>query len=354
MNNPGVLTFKCNICGTVCEVPVAALSREGNSCKSCGSTVRMRSMMHALSIALFGCALSLPDFPERKDLVGKGMSDWDGYAKSLSEKLNYINTYYHKAPKLDIVNISTQDEQSVDFLVSSDVFEHVSQPVSIAFENARKMLKPGGAFVFSVPYSLQEETQEHFPNLHDFKLEIKEGESILINRTREGCIEKFSDLVFHGGEGDTLEMRVFSETALVRDLQQAGFQDVQIMKDPYFEFGIYWPNSWSLPIIAREKDTSVKILDWGPKSIGFEGAANIQPDGRSAIWLKVENVRPGGNLELHIGDNSFEALVVTDDLITWLIPLAVLKTKSVQTVLISDAKTDSYVHVGFLTVVGQF
>ena len=90
MNNPGVLTFKCNICGTVCEVPVAALSREGNSCKSCGSTVRMRSMMHALSIALFGCALSLPDFPERKDLVGKGMSDWDGYAKSLSEKLNLL------------------------------------------------------------------------------------------------------------------------------------------------------------------------------------------------------------------------------------------------------------------------
>lgn len=352
MNKPGTLTFKCNICGSMCEAPAAALSREEISCKSCGSTVRMRGMMHALSIALFGRALTLPEFPERKDIIGKGMSDWDGYAKPLSKKLGYTNTYYHKAPKLDITNISADDEQSVDFLLSTDVFEHVAPPVSIAFENARKMLKPGGAFVLSVPYGLQGETQEHFPNLHEFKLESRNGERILINRTRDGNIEEFSDLVFHGGEGETIEMRVFSESGLLKDLQQAGFNDVQIMKDPYFEFGIYWPSPWSLPIIARVKPIPAKVSDWGPKSMSVGSVVNPQPGGRSAIWLKVAYVRPGVNLELRIGEHVADGLVVTDGLITGLIPIAALKTQGTQPVSIADANTGGSVHVGFLTVAG--
>lgn len=205
----GTLTFKCNICGAKCEAPIDALSREGGFCAFCGSTVRMRGVMYALSIALFGRALPLPDFPERSDILGKGMSDWKGYAKPLSKKLGYINTYYNKMPWLDITNISSQDEQSVDFLISTDVFEHVAPPVSIAFENARKMLKHGESFIFSVPYQLEGETREHFPNLHKFKLETRAGKRTLINRTRDEQIEEFFDLVFHGGEGETIKMRVF-------------------------------------------------------------------------------------------------------------------------------------------------
>lgn len=338
----------------MCETPAAALSREEVSCTSCGSTVRMRGMMHALSIALFGRAIALPDFPDRKDLVGKGMSDWEGYANPLSKKLGYINTYYHMAPKLDITAISTQDEQSVDFLLSTDVFEHVAPPVSIAFENAKKMLKPGGVFVFSVPYGLEGGTQEHFPNLHEFELETRDGDRTLINRTRDGRVEEFSDLVFHGSSvgGETLEMRVFSEAGLLKDLQQAGFKDVQIMKEPYFEFGIYWPSPWSVPIIAREKDIPVKILDWGPKSMSVDSVANPQPGGRSAIWLKISYVRPGVNLELRIGEHVADGLIVTDDLITGLIPFAPLKTQGVLPVSIADTRTGGSVHIGFLTVSG--
>lgn len=354
MNRPGTLTFKCNICGTMCETQAAALSREEISCTSCGSTVRMRGMMHALSIALFGRAIALPDFPERKDLVGKGMSDWEGYAKPLSKRLGYINTYYHKAPKLDITAISTEDEQSVDFLLSTDVFEHVAPPVSIAFENAKKMLKPDGAFIFSVPYGLEGETQEHFPNLHEFEIETRDGERTLINRTRDGRVEKFSNLVFHGSSvgGETLEMRVFSESGLLKDLQQAGFNDVQVMKDPYFEFGIFWPSPWSVPIIAREKNIPVKVLDWGPKSMNVGSVANLQPDGRSAIWLKVSYIRPGSNLELRIGDHIADGLVVTDDLITGLIPLLASQTQATQPVSIADLNAGGITHIGFLTVAG--
>lgn len=71
----------------MCEGSAAAVSRKEVSCKSFGSAVRMRMLLHALSIALFGRASSLPEFPARKDFFCKGMSDWEGYAKPLSVKL---------------------------------------------------------------------------------------------------------------------------------------------------------------------------------------------------------------------------------------------------------------------------
>ncbi|MGH9903496.1 MAG: hypothetical protein ACRD68_16940, partial [Pyrinomonadaceae bacterium] len=78
-----------------------------------------------LSTELFGESLALTDFPERRDISGIGMSDWDGYAAPLALKLGYQNTYYHQEPKLDITSIEPALESTLDFIISSDVFEHV-------------------------------------------------------------------------------------------------------------------------------------------------------------------------------------------------------------------------------------
>lgn len=81
------------------------------------------------------------------------------------------------------------------------------------FDNMFSLLKPGGFIVFSVPYNLAPaEHLEHYPDLYDYT--IKEGEHVLYNRTSSGKREKFRDLVFHGGPGSTLEMRVLPETRL--------------------------------------------------------------------------------------------------------------------------------------------
>lgn len=350
MIKPGTLIFKCNICNSSCESIAASLSREEVSCKSCGSTVRMRGMMYALSIALFGRALTLSEFPKDKKIIGKGMSDWDGYARPLTKLLGYTNTYYHKEPKLDITNISASDEESLDFLISTDVFEHVAPPVILAFENARKILKKDGVFVFSVPYTLEEETQEHFPNLNEFKIEIRDGKRLLLNVKKDGSIEEFTDLVFHGGEGETLEMRVFSENGLLKVLKQAGFQDVQILKDPYFEFGIFWPSPWSLPIIARVKNLPVSVIDWGPKSMAANSSVNSQPDGSSALWIKTKHIDLNAKLELRIGEYKADGLVISNELITALIPNEVVKSINTIPVEIIDTYSDTSVHVGFLTI----
>lgn len=245
------LSFRCNVCGRRCAAKMADIGREIPSCKNCGSTLRWRSVIHALSMELFGKSLRLQDFPASPRITGLGMSDWDGYAILLARKFNYRNTYYHQEPKFDITCFDPSLEGTFDFIISSDVFEHVPPPVSKAFENARKLLKPRGVLIFTVPYSKDEKTVEHFPELYDYRITETNGHHILSNVTRNGVRQTFDELVFHGGHGATLEMRLFSELSLLEEFRKAGFDKVKFYKDDDLAHGIQWSHDWSLPISAR-------------------------------------------------------------------------------------------------------
>ena len=247
----GELSFQCNLCDSFCLKPMSELSREVPSCDGCGSTVRVRAIIQVLSLELFGQSLGLNDFPKRLDIAGLGMSDWEGYAGGLAKKFAYTNTFYHKEPRMDLRNIDLQLEGKFDFVISSEVFEHIPPPVSLAFENTRRLLKPTGVLIFSAPYSKQEETVEHFPELYDYRVVETDGIRKLVNVTRSGASQVFDNLTFHGGEGSTLEMRVFSESSLIREFQRAGFTRINIHKSPDFEHGIYWRSDWSLPMSVR-------------------------------------------------------------------------------------------------------
>jgi len=143
---PGMLCFRCNICGENCQTALDRLGREDVSCKGCGSLPRKRAIIRVLSTQLFGKNLLLSDFPPRPDIRGLGMTDWKGYADRLAEKFSYRNTYYHQEPRLDISEVEIPvDLLANNFIISSEVFEHVVPPVSRAFENVAKMLKPGGS-----------------------------------------------------------------------------------------------------------------------------------------------------------------------------------------------------------------
>lgn len=212
----------------------------------------MRSVMHTLSMELFGRPLVLPEFPTDKTISGLGMSDWEGYAMSLAERFAYQNTFYHASPQLDITDIRGEDCARQRFLISSDVFEHI--PIALldrAFHNSRRLLNDEGVFIFTVPYVKEGSTVEHFPNLHQFTIDEVDGKRVLRNVTRDGRHETFEDLVFHGGEGMTLEMRMFSEPDLLRRLQDAGYRSTRIYADRVEEFGILWPMDWAVPIAAR-------------------------------------------------------------------------------------------------------
>jgi SAM-dependent methyltransferase len=245
------LDYVCNICGSANSTPIAQLGRESPDCVGCGSYLRTRAVIALLSRELFGEVLPIARFPTSPRKVGIGLSDWEPYARRLAMRMDYTNTFLHQEPFLDITEIPDAQAGSCDFLLSTDVFEHVVPPVNRAFSGARKLLRPGGVLILTVPYSTDAETVEHFPDLHDWALDQGAGgEWVLRNRTPDGLRQEFRDLVFHGGPGTTLEMRLFSEAALIRELEGAGFTSIRIAGDPIPEAGIIWPHPWSLPIVA--------------------------------------------------------------------------------------------------------
>lgn len=272
-NSENIVKFQCNICGNYNSCLFKTLNREEPTCKICGSTVRMRSIIHILSIELFGKSIPLWKFPKNKQISGLGMSDWEIYAHTLSAQLDYYNTYYHQEPKFDITSIPLTFEKKFDFIISSDVFEHIAPPVSIAFFNLKRILKEHGFVIFTVPYTNENEnTLEHFPDLYDYKLKEIKGVKFMENITKEGIYQNFHNLIYHGGNGFTVEMRLFSRKSLENEFSFAGFSDVTFYSEPYLEYGIIWKELWSLPIVARLKKPILKghIID----TINYDSVQN--------------------------------------------------------------------------------
>lgn len=214
--------------------------------------MRLRSLGTLLSRELFGASIALPDFPLMKGICGIGMSDPPLLASRVAEKLAYTNTFYHQPPKLDITAPDPDEFGKYDFIISSEVMEHVPQPVEPAFANLCRLLKPDGFLLLTVPYRIDGGVTEHFPELHEYSLTQVGGRTVLVNRRKDGTLEVFENLCFHGGDGSTLEMRVFSEESLKAVLAGAGFAEVHIACENEPEFGIEHAETWSLPVVARK------------------------------------------------------------------------------------------------------
>jgi SAM-dependent methyltransferase len=245
-----LVSFICNICGA--HNHVENFETEPASC-ACGSNVRLRALIHLLSVELFGQSLVLTDFPKLKAIRGLGMTDQQCYASILAEKFDYTNTFYDREPRFDFTESHEQLEGSYDFILSADVLEHIAPPIGRALEETRRLLKPSGFFGVTIFCSPDDKMKEHFPDLHEYRV-LKLGDApVLVNRRRDGTVEIREDLVFHGGSGETLEMREFGISALEAKLLEAGFCEVRFLTSDIPEFGILFDRHVSQPLIARKE-----------------------------------------------------------------------------------------------------
>jgi SAM-dependent methyltransferase len=185
-----------------------------------------------------------------------GLTDDPTYANQLQTHFTYTNTFYHQEPRIDILDQTSGEDGAYDFIIASEVFEHLPPPVQPAFDNLSRLLKPDGFVIFTVPWGLEEATIEHFPDLYDWKIVELRGGHLLVNRTKDGEVQTFDNLCFHGGAGVTLEMRLFMKNDLTEHLRSAGFQEIEYAESCPDHGIVLEP--WSRGLVARKSPRLVK------------------------------------------------------------------------------------------------
>jgi hypothetical protein len=246
--------FCCNITGKYFNLENNEKTRESGS--RFGYNCRFRAICYVLSKQLFNEVKILNNLEKHKNITGIGMSD-SGWADICQQKFNYVNTYYHTEPRLNIYDETHVNKYiNLDFIISSDVFEHVDPfpNIQLAFNNLYKMLKPKGFIIFSVPFNEIGEHLEHYPNLYNYTIKKENNDYILYNTTVLGKKEQFDNLCFHGGPGNVLEMRVFSKKSITTYLENSGFTEIVFhnVTEDMNKYGIFWENNCSLIISAKK------------------------------------------------------------------------------------------------------
>jgi len=242
-----VLPIWCPACNLPSLVRGDINSREGSFCIWCRSNSRQRAIAslvrHAEGI--------LRHEGHKAEVIGVS----DGYITEKWAKRkfgrHYKNFHYHKEPSLDLVTIEAQYFAMANIAICSEVLEHVEPPVHRAFTGLAAVLATGGFLVISVPYTTSgTEHVEHFEELLDGHLDNSPNGFAWTGKNAEGTERRYTELIFHGGIGSTLEFRVFSEKSLRDNLTSAGFSLVKIM-DNHRLSGISW-EPWSRVWLVRK------------------------------------------------------------------------------------------------------
>jgi len=280
-------SFTCNICGAQNRSDVPVRDREAVSCSQCRSSIRFRSVILALSRALFGMDLELPEFPLLKSVRGLGISDADTYSARLENRFSYTNTFYHRDPRFDLLRPDERELGKYDFVICSDVLEHAPSPIEVAFATLGGLLKPTGFLVLTVPYSLEPGTLEHYPELAEAAFAEINGRTVLVGRSSDGGYHVFDGLTFHGGAGSTLERRIFSDAGIRKGLAAAGFPIVHFDSLGNRGFGVDLSAPCSLPVIATRVPFALcasGVSELVGQLLSARAALNAV---RSSRWLRL-------------------------------------------------------------------
>jgi hypothetical protein len=236
--------YLCPICGQVSSRQGEGIHRELNLCSSCGSNSRFRATILSL-LSVFSAhddQYNLSAVSENKGIRGIGLSDAPVYSDLLAAKYNYVNTFYHCEPFLDVESrFSFLEYKPIDFIVCNDILEHTKLPPAEVIAILYEALQPGGVLILCAPTYKLSHHIEKYPSFDSFVVEKKAKGFQVIFKRQYGAPFVDVNPYFHGGPGRVLELRLISDENLWHNLQAVGFR-VRRLDDPLLKrYGSWWP-----------------------------------------------------------------------------------------------------------------
>lgn len=152
------MTGRCNVCGWSGRFLRLDRGREGTVCTNCGSTSRNRAVAFVLARVLdedqavfrwkYRLSTQMLESSARGALAMYFRMKFDYYGTEFDPKKIAAGT--HPRDYADFQKLH-YDADTFEFVVASDVFEHIRRDAD-AMREIQRVLKPGGHLILTVPY----------------------------------------------------------------------------------------------------------------------------------------------------------------------------------------------------------
>lgn len=129
--------------------PEGFVDRESQLCASCGSSRRVRGVADALLARYADGALSVAELVAEPGFRALEIAEVNAIGRMHPFLAGLPGLTYFEYPQEDIQALSYADA-SFDLVLSSETLEHVEDPLR-ALRETRRVLRPGGRHVFTVP-----------------------------------------------------------------------------------------------------------------------------------------------------------------------------------------------------------
>lgn len=281
----------CFVCGQSTEFHRAHRSlREGFACTHCRASLRYRGQAEAL-LELFGDgtnnsleALNDSGALSRLSVYEPGVSG--PFRQRFTGAGSYIQSFFwddvepgqRKDGVLcqDLEHLTFRDE-SFDLVISSDIMEHVRNPLA-AFKEIERVLKPGGVHLFSIP------VQHPLPARSEPRVDVSGPEDVYLKEPH-----------YHGdGRGGRSLVYTDFGWSMVQDLMSIGME--VICHAPSDEF----PEAQRLITFSarRKRQSQAAVLSTKCNVCGADQFKE-GPFGRLSLTRKLPTCSRCGSLERH-------------------------------------------------------
>ena len=152
------------------------------ACENCDSDSRQRGTIDALNTFF-------PDWRNKTIHESSPTNNRIKYMKSLTGGRYSYSYFFNDLPlgsykdeaRCENLEKLTFEDESINFIITTDVFEHINSPL-LAFKEIGRVLKKGGAHIFTVPFYKAIKTEfrvkERNGVLHHLKKPIYHGDPI--------------------------------------------------------------------------------------------------------------------------------------------------------------------------------
>lgn len=194
----------CHACGNkTVFIRYDGSLRDNYRCLRCGSIPRWRALMRVLE----------ERFPDWRTMRVHEFAPGGAASRRLSKECGRYSRSFYDVPgeQREDLEALTFTDQSLDLIITQDVMEHVLDPEA-AFREIGRVLKPGGAHVFTVPLYQRPRSVVRARRAHD-------GE----------VVEHLAPEYHQGPEGAALVATEWNED-IVDVIRQASGMDTDIVR----------------------------------------------------------------------------------------------------------------------------